>query len=112
MAAYFLFHSCDLDTLRWALSTLRPWRPAGAYDERPGPAPDVPSTYVLPRQDRTLSPAWVPARGVRRTGRHDPDRGQWFEVIGCPPSNTISRSPSGAASRTASGTSRTIIGHS
>ncbi len=60
-AAYFLFHSCDLATLRWALGTLRTWRPAAAYDETPGPAPDVPSTYVLPREDRTLTPTWMRA---------------------------------------------------
>lgn len=67
-AAYFLFHSCDLDTLRWALGTLRPWRPAGAYGERPGPAPGIPSTYVLPRQDRTLTPAWMRAAARDRLG--------------------------------------------
>ncbi|HEX3588504.1 MAG TPA: alpha/beta hydrolase [Pseudonocardiaceae bacterium] len=67
-AAYFLFHSCDLATLRWAVGTLRPWRPAGAYGEKPGPAPDVPSTYVLPRDDRTLTPTWMRAAAPERLG--------------------------------------------
>lgn len=58
-SAYFLFHSCDLPTLRWALTTLRPWRPLGAYQEPAGQAPDIPSTYVLPREDRTLRPDWM-----------------------------------------------------
>jgi pimeloyl-ACP methyl ester carboxylesterase len=67
-AAYFLFHSCDLGTLRWALSTLRPWRPAAAYREAAGSAPDIPSTYVLPRHDRTLTPQWMRTAAPERLG--------------------------------------------
>lgn len=67
-SAYFLFHSCDLDTLRWALTTLRPWRPVGAYREPAGAAPDIPSTYVLPRADRTLTPAWMRCAARDRLG--------------------------------------------
>jgi pimeloyl-ACP methyl ester carboxylesterase len=67
-SAYFLFHSCDLATLRWALTTLRPWRPVAAYSEPAGPAPTVPSTYVLPRHDRTLLPEWMRAAARERLG--------------------------------------------
>jgi pimeloyl-ACP methyl ester carboxylesterase len=58
-AAYFGFHDCDLATLRWALTTMRLFYPAAVYAERPSPRPDRPSTYVLPRQDRTLRPEWM-----------------------------------------------------
>jgi pimeloyl-ACP methyl ester carboxylesterase len=67
-AGYFLFHSADLATLRWAMGTLRTWRPVAAYGEQPGTAPDVPSTYVLPREDRTLTPAWMRAAARDRLG--------------------------------------------
>ena len=67
-AAYFLFHSCDLATLRWALGTLRTWRPVAAYGEPAGQASDVPSTYVLPRDDRTLTPTWMRAAARERLG--------------------------------------------
>lgn len=67
-SAYFLFHSCDLATLRWALTTLRPWRPLAAYREPAGAAPDIPSTYVLPREDRTLTPTWMRAAAQERLG--------------------------------------------
>ena len=68
VAAYFLFHSCDLATLRWAMTTLRPFRPSTAFAERPGTAPDAPSTYILPRHDRTLRPAWMRAEVPKRLG--------------------------------------------
>jgi hypothetical protein len=67
-SAYFLFHSCDLATLRWALTTLRVWRPVAAYNEPAGPAPTAPSTYVLPRHDRTLLPSWMRAAARERLG--------------------------------------------
>jgi alpha/beta hydrolase family protein len=59
VAAYFGFHDCDLATLRWALTTTRLFYPAAVYAERPPARPDRPSTYVLPRQDRTLRPEWM-----------------------------------------------------
>jgi pimeloyl-ACP methyl ester carboxylesterase len=79
-SAYFLFHSCDLATLRWAMTTRRPFRPVAAYSEPPGPAPTAPSTYVLPRHDRTLAPAWM------RTAAPDRLNAQVIEVDGdhCP----------------------------
>lgn len=57
-ASYFLFHDCGFDTLRWALSTLRLFDPVGVYAEPPQ-RPRAPSTFVLPRHDRTLTPAWM-----------------------------------------------------
>jgi pimeloyl-ACP methyl ester carboxylesterase len=59
-AAYFLFHDCDLETLRWAMSGLRLFRPANPVAERPTAAPPTaPSTYIVPTADRTLSPPWM-----------------------------------------------------
>jgi pimeloyl-ACP methyl ester carboxylesterase len=69
-AAYFLFQSCDLATLRWAMTTLRPFRPVAAYGEQPGPPPTAPSTYVLPRQDRTLAPPWMRTAAPTRLNAH------------------------------------------
>jgi pimeloyl-ACP methyl ester carboxylesterase len=59
VAAYFGFHDCDLETVRWALTTMRLFYPAAVYAESPSARPDVPSTFVLPRQDRTLRPEWM-----------------------------------------------------
>ena len=58
--AYFLFHDCDLGTLRWALSTTRLW-PVRSLFEAPGAAlADLPpSTVVVPTEDRTLTPDWM-----------------------------------------------------
>lgn len=67
-SAYFLFHSCDLATLRWAMGTLRPWQPRAVFGEPPGPAPDVASTYVLPRGDRVVRPEWMRVAATRRLG--------------------------------------------
>jgi pimeloyl-ACP methyl ester carboxylesterase len=67
-SAYFLFHGADLATLRWAQQTLRPWLPRAAYGEPAGPAPEIPSTYVLPKGDRTLTPAWMRAAARERLG--------------------------------------------
>lgn len=63
-ATYFLFHDCTFDSLRWAVSTLRLFYPDTAYREGPSVAPSVPSTFVLPTQDRTLRPEWM--RSVAR----------------------------------------------
>ena len=69
VAAYFLFHDCDLPSLRWGLSTLRLFSPAEVYREVPAPRPSgVPSTFVLPRGDRTLRPDWMRAAARERLG--------------------------------------------
>lgn len=60
VAAYFTFHDCDLETLRWAVTTVRQFYPEAAYAQKPPPEkPSAPSTYVLPRHDRTLRPEWM-----------------------------------------------------
>jgi hypothetical protein len=69
VAAYFLFHDCDLETLPWAVSTLRLFFPVGAYQEAGQPAePVAPSTYVLPRGDRTFWPQSMRAAARERLG--------------------------------------------
>jgi pimeloyl-ACP methyl ester carboxylesterase len=65
--AYFLYHDCDLETLRWALSTSRLWPPRTVFS---APAADysVSSTYVLPAGDRTLTPEWMHRAARERLG--------------------------------------------
>ena len=69
VSAYFLFHDCDLQTLRWALSTVRLFYPAAVYNER-SPTFDglAPSTFVLPRQGRSLRPDWMRTTARQRLG--------------------------------------------
>lgn len=68
LAAYFLFHDCDLATLRWAIGTLRLFAPAGLYREPIAPAPDIASTYVVATADRALRPEWCRREAARRLG--------------------------------------------
>jgi pimeloyl-ACP methyl ester carboxylesterase len=70
LAAYFLFHDCDLATLQWALTTLRLFAPQAAYHELPDSAlwSSVPSTYILPSDDRTLLPKWMRQVARERLG--------------------------------------------
>ncbi len=69
VAAYFLFHDCDLATLRWGLSTLRLFNPTAVYQEAPSPVETgVPSTFVLPLDDRTLRPEWMRTAARERLG--------------------------------------------
>lgn len=60
ISAYFLFHDCDVDTLRWAMPTLRQFQPTAVFGQ-PAQVGDlgVPSTYILPREDRTIRPEWM-----------------------------------------------------
>ncbi|MFZ0214648.1 MAG: alpha/beta hydrolase [Candidatus Dormiibacterota bacterium] len=66
LATYFLFHDCDLATLRWALTTLRAFSPERAYREAVRLTPAIPSTYVVCSQDRTLKPDWSRPEAKRR----------------------------------------------
>jgi pimeloyl-ACP methyl ester carboxylesterase len=66
--AYFLFHDCDLETLRWALSTTRLWSPRTVFDEIAAAPALPPSTYVLPTGDRTLTPDWMRRAARERLG--------------------------------------------
>ena len=60
LAMKFLFHDCSPDVGHWALSTLRLMYAHGALTEicPLDMWPDVPSSYVLCREDRTLNPNW------------------------------------------------------
>jgi pimeloyl-ACP methyl ester carboxylesterase len=55
-AMYFLFHDCQWARARWALDTLRRFR--DFYDHPVSLAHEIPSTYVLCEDDRTLRPDW------------------------------------------------------
>lgn len=60
VARKFLFHECKADIAEWALTTVRLMYARAAIEE-PCPLqswPDVPSTYILPREDRTINPEW------------------------------------------------------
>ncbi|TDC74728.1 alpha/beta hydrolase [Actinomadura sp. 7K507] len=67
-AAHFLFHDCDPDTRRWALTTLRLFVPQRPYREPVALAPGIPSTYVLATADRTLRPEWCRRQAAARLG--------------------------------------------
>jgi pimeloyl-ACP methyl ester carboxylesterase len=69
-ALTFLFHDCTPDVAAWALTTRLKWNPAGLYEE-PCPLsgwPDVPSAYVLCRDDRTIRPDWSRRAAKERLG--------------------------------------------
>lgn len=66
LAAYFLYHDCDLETLQWALTTLRPFTPKRVPVERIALAPEVSSTYIVATADRTLRPDWCRRAATRR----------------------------------------------
>ncbi|TDD65235.1 alpha/beta hydrolase, partial [Actinomadura darangshiensis] len=68
LATYFLFHDCDLETLQWALTTLRLFVPERPYQEPVGLAPEIPSTYVVCAADRTLRPEWCRRAAGDRLG--------------------------------------------
>ncbi len=57
-AAYFLFHDCPLETVRWALATLRRFVSARLYRSVVAPETAIPSTYIAASLDRTVRPTW------------------------------------------------------
>jgi pimeloyl-ACP methyl ester carboxylesterase len=59
-AVRFLFHDCEPDVARWALTTRTAWYPDGFYQETcPLESwPDAPSSYIVCTEDRTLRPEW------------------------------------------------------
>lgn len=60
MATYFLFHDADLGALRAALATVAVCDLTAVYAETPNLDPGaIPSTYLLPVDDRTLRPSWM-----------------------------------------------------
>ena len=66
ISAYFLYHDCDVATLRWALQQLRFFHPRAVMNETPETGPDVPSTFVVPADDRTLRADWMRAAARER----------------------------------------------
>lgn len=65
--AYFLYHDCDLATLRRALAATRLWPPRTVF-AAPAQPYRVGSTYVLPTEDRTLTPQWMRRAARERLG--------------------------------------------
>lgn len=68
VASHFLYHDCDAATLRWALSTRRSFYPAAVFDELLGLAPEIPATYILATDDRTIQPMWQRRLARERLG--------------------------------------------
>lgn len=68
VARHFLFHDCDDDAFAWALTTRRPFYPAGAYAELITPYSGAPSSYILATQDRTIRPEWQARMARERLG--------------------------------------------
>ena len=68
VAAAFLYHDCDEATLEWALSTRRLFVPRGVYGERLSLSPQVPSTYIVAADDRTIRPEWQRRMARERLG--------------------------------------------
>lgn len=68
VSAYFLFHDCNLEQLKFALSTLRLFQPQGAFTQRHR-HDDLPdSTVIVPGQDRTIRPEWMSRTARERLG--------------------------------------------
>ncbi len=60
LAMEVLFHDCEPDVARWAVSKLRPQASRLIYSEV-SPLqvwPDVESSYILCTEDRTFTPGW------------------------------------------------------
>jgi hypothetical protein len=59
-ALRFLFHDCEPEVARWALKTRAAWYPESLYTEACPLAswPEVPSSYIVCADDRTLRPEW------------------------------------------------------
>jgi pimeloyl-ACP methyl ester carboxylesterase len=68
VAAAFLFHDCDDETLDWALSTRRLFLPRAVHAERISLAPEIPSTYIVAGNDRTIRPEWQRSMARERLG--------------------------------------------
>jgi pimeloyl-ACP methyl ester carboxylesterase len=58
VAASFLYHDCDQPTLDWALTTRRLFLPVAAFNERISLSNEIPSTYIVATEDRTIRPDW------------------------------------------------------
>jgi pimeloyl-ACP methyl ester carboxylesterase len=68
VAEHFVYHDCDPPTLAWALGTRRRFLPLAAFDERIWLAAEIPSTYILATEDRTIRPDWQRRMARERLG--------------------------------------------
>jgi pimeloyl-ACP methyl ester carboxylesterase len=68
ITAYFLFHDCNLEQLKFALTTLRLFQPQGAFHQRHRHDDLPPSTVIVPRQDRVIKPEWMCRAAAERLG--------------------------------------------
>ncbi|HET6290287.1 MAG TPA: alpha/beta hydrolase [Amycolatopsis sp.] len=67
-ASEFLFHDCDPETERTALESLRLFSPTVLAMHPAGPAPELPSTVIVPTRDRMLRPDWLRRAARDRLG--------------------------------------------
>jgi Alpha/beta hydrolase family len=58
VAINFLYHDCDQATIDWALTTCRLFMPSAVYNQRIHLDDDIPSTYIVASNDRTIRPDW------------------------------------------------------
>ncbi|KJK33143.1 hypothetical protein UK23_47395 [Lentzea aerocolonigenes] len=68
VSAYFLFHDCDLEQLKFALTTLRLFQPQGAFNQHHKHNNLPRSTVIVPRQDRVIRPDWMCRAAEERLG--------------------------------------------
>lgn len=68
VAGRFLYHDCDAETRVWALRTRRRFVPTAAFEEHVELAPEIPSTYIVARYDRTIRPEWQRQMARERLG--------------------------------------------
>lgn len=68
VAAHFLYHDCDDETLAWALTTRRGFYPSAVYDETLTLHEAAPSSYILATEDRTIRPHWQETMAHDRLG--------------------------------------------
>ena len=58
LAINFLYHDCDQETIDWALTTRRLFMPKAVYNQRIALDDEIPSTYIVASDDRTIRPDW------------------------------------------------------
>lgn len=68
VAREFVFHDCDEATFAWALTTRRTFYPVAVYQQLVELAPEIPSTYILATQDRTIRPEFQHRLATERLG--------------------------------------------
>ena len=58
LAINFLYHDCDQETIDWALTTRRLFMPKAVYNQRIALDDEIPSSYIVASDDRTIRPDW------------------------------------------------------